>query len=41
MLAQTIEKVRAKFDDLPPAELEALIDEAIVATRQSRVPAAV
>ena len=32
---QTIEEVRAKFDDLPPDELEALIEEAVSATRQS------
>jgi uncharacterized protein (DUF433 family) len=40
-LGQTIEQVRARFDDLPPAELEALIDEAIVATLQPNAPAAV
>jgi len=34
MLGQTIEEVRSKFDDLPPAELEALIDEAVSATRR-------
>ena len=40
VLDQTIEEVRTKFDDLPPDELEALIDEAVSATRQSRAPAA-
>lgn len=39
VLDQTIEEVRAKFDDLPPEELQALVDEAVAATRQSRVPA--
>jgi hypothetical protein len=39
VLDQTIEEVRTKFDDLPPDELEALIDEAVTATRQSRAPA--
>lgn len=39
VLDQTIEEVRTKFDDLPPDELEALIDEAVSATRQSRAPA--
>ena len=32
-LEQTIEEVRARFEDVPPAELEALIDEAVSATR--------
>ena len=37
---QTVAEVRAKFDDLPAAEIETLIDEAVSALRQSRVPAA-
>lgn len=36
---QTVAEARAKFDDVPTAELEALIDEAVVATRQSRTAA--
>ena len=32
---RTVEEVRAKFADLSPAKLEALIDEAVAATRQS------
>lgn len=38
-LDQTIKEVRSKFDDLPPAELEALIDKAVSATRQTPKPA--
>lgn len=40
VLDQTVAEARAKFEDVPTAELEALIDDAVVATRQSRVPAA-
>lgn len=36
---QTVAEARAKFDDVPAAELAALIDEAVVATRQSRTAA--
>jgi hypothetical protein len=32
---RTVKEVRAKFADLSPAKLEALIDEAVAATRQS------
>nr|WP_279380469.1 ribbon-helix-helix domain-containing protein [Polymorphobacter multimanifer] len=35
---RTIDEVRAKFEDRPTAELEALIDEAVAAARQCRVP---
>jgi len=37
---QTVAEARAKFEDVPADELEALIDEAVVATRQSRTAAA-
>lgn len=40
VLDQTVAEARAKFEDVPTAELEALIDDAVVATRQSRVPPA-
>ncbi len=39
VLDQTIAEVRAKFADVPADELESLIDEAVIATRQSRAPA--
>jgi hypothetical protein len=32
---QTLAEARSKFADLPPAELEALIDEAVAATRKA------
>ncbi|MFT6570242.1 MAG: hypothetical protein ACJAWY_001956 [Sphingomonas echinoides] len=35
MLDQTIEEARSKFDDLPSAELESFIDEAVSATRRA------
>lgn len=40
VLDQTIAEARAKFDDVPAADLEAMIDEAVSATRRSRAPAA-
>ncbi len=33
---QTLADVRDKFADMPPDELESLIDEAVVAARQER-----
>lgn len=35
VLDQTITEVRSKFADLPPEELEALIEEAISSTRKT------
>ncbi len=35
MLDQTMAEARSKFADLPPDEAEALIDEAVVATRKA------
>jgi hypothetical protein len=32
---QTLAETRSKFADLPPDELEALIDEAVAATREA------
>lgn len=40
VLDQTVAEARSKFEDMPAAELQALIDEAVSATRQSRAPAA-
>lgn len=37
---QTVTEVRSKFADLPPEELEALIDEAIAAVRTGNAPKA-
>jgi hypothetical protein len=34
VLDQTMAEVRGKFADMPPAELEALIDEAVAAARE-------
>lgn len=39
VLDQTIEEARAGFDDLTPAEVQALADEALAATRLSRAVA--
>ena len=36
VLDQTMAEVRSKFADLPPAELEALIDEAVMAAREGK-----
>ena len=35
VLDRTIAEVRGKFADLPPEQLESLIDEAVAATRRS------
>jgi hypothetical protein len=35
VLDQTIAEARSKFADMPPEAVEALIDEAVAATRQS------
>lgn len=35
VLDQTITEVRSKFADLPPEELEALIEEAVSSTRKT------
>jgi hypothetical protein len=40
LIEQTMAEVRSKFADLPPEELDALIDEAVTATRQASVPKA-
>ena len=36
VLDQTIAEVRSKFADMPSAELEALIDEAVAAVRKAK-----
>lgn len=36
VLDQTVVEARSKFPDLAPEELEALIDEAVIAARQTR-----
>lgn len=36
VLDQTVAEARSKFADLPPEELESLIDEAVAATRQTK-----
>ncbi len=38
VLDQTIAEARGKFADMPLAELESLIDEAVTATRKVSVP---
>ena len=38
VLDQTMAEARSKFADLPPEELEAMIDEAVAATRQASSP---
>jgi hypothetical protein len=40
VLDQTMAEARGKFADLPPEELEAVIDEAVAATRQPQRPLA-
>jgi hypothetical protein len=37
---QTMTEVRSKFADMPPAELESLIDEAVAAARKTKPPKA-
>jgi hypothetical protein len=36
VLDQTVTEVRSKFADMPPAELESLIDEAVAAVRKDQ-----
>lgn len=36
VLDQTMAEARGKFADLPPGDLETLIDEAVTATRRAR-----
>lgn len=38
VLDQTVAEARSKFADLPPDELEALLDEAVSETRKSLIP---
>jgi hypothetical protein len=40
VLDQTLAEVRGKFADLPPKELESLIDEAVAAARKETAPRA-
>jgi hypothetical protein len=40
VLDQTMAEARGKFADLPPDDLDALIDEAVTATRQASSPKA-
>jgi hypothetical protein len=40
VLEQTVAEAREKFADVPPEELEALIDEAVAAARQPQRPQA-
>jgi hypothetical protein len=40
VLDQTIAEARNKFADMPPNELEAVIDEAVAAARQPETPKA-
>ncbi len=40
VLDQTITEARGKFADMPPGELESLIDEAVAAARKTRAPKA-
>jgi len=40
VLDQTMAEARGKFADVPPEELESLIDEAVAATRQANAPKA-
>jgi hypothetical protein len=37
-LDQTMAEARGKFADVPPEELDALLNEAVAATRQAGVP---
>jgi hypothetical protein len=40
VLDQTMAEARSKFADMPPEEVEAMIDEAVAATRQASNPKA-
>lgn len=40
VLDQTMAEARSKFADLPPAELEAMVEEAVAAARQAPAPKA-
>jgi hypothetical protein len=40
VLDQTMAEARGKFADMPPEELDALLDEAVVATRHAGEPKA-
>jgi hypothetical protein len=40
VLDQTVAETRSKFADLPPEELEAVIEEAVAAARTGKVPKA-
>ena len=40
VLDQTVTEVRSKFADIPPVELETLIDEAVAAAREDHTPRA-
>ncbi len=40
VLDQTVTETRSKFADMPPAELELLIDEAVAAVRKDHTPKA-
>ena len=40
VLDQTTAEVRSKFADMPPAELQSLIDEAVAAVRKDHSPKA-
>jgi hypothetical protein len=38
VLDRTMTEARSKFADMPPAELESLIDEAVAAVRKDKTP---
>jgi len=40
VLDQTMTEARSRFADMPPAELESLIDEAVAAVRKDHTPKA-
>jgi hypothetical protein len=40
VLDQTVAEARSKFADLPPEQLEAVIDEAVAAARKRKAPKA-
>ena len=40
VLDQTVAEARSTFADLPPGEVEAMVDEAVTAVRQARKPRA-
>jgi Ribbon-helix-helix domain len=40
VLDQTMAEARGKFADLPPAEVEAIVDEAVAAGRKTKHPEA-